>query len=112
MKALKFDNDGPKIQYKDCENHFHLFFNLTLAQEANVEMQFSDVVGAGMRLALNFANTVAITVEIFVSGERISSIAIDMEGSVSKMDNQQLLHVVNKFPHLKFKYIGSHPADL
>ena len=29
-----------------------------------------------------------------------------------KMDNQQLLHVVNRFPHLKFKYLGSFPADL
>ena len=28
------------------------------------------------------------------------------------MDNQQLLHVVNRFPHLKFKYLGSFPADL
>ena len=23
MKALKFDDDGPNIQYKDLENHFH-----------------------------------------------------------------------------------------
>ena len=29
-----------------------------------------------------------------------------------KMDNQQLLHVVNRFPHLNFKYLGSFPADL
>ena len=28
------------------------------------------------------------------------------------MDNQQLLQVVNRFPHLKFKYLGSFPADL
>ena len=28
------------------------------------------------------------------------------------MDDQQLLHVVNRFPHLKFKYLGSFPADL
>ena len=28
------------------------------------------------------------------------------------MDNQQLLHVVNRFPHLKFKYLCSFPADL
>ena len=29
-----------------------------------------------------------------------------------KMDNQQLLHVVNRFPHLNFKYLGSFSADL
>ena len=31
---------------------------------------------------------------------------------LTKMDNQQLLHVVNRFPHLKFKYLGSFPAVL
>ena len=84
MKALKFDDDGPNIQYKDFENHFHLFFDLTSTQEANVEMHFPDVVGAGVRLELYFANNLTNTVELFVSGERISSIAIDKEGSVTK----------------------------
>ena len=84
MKALKFDDDGPNIQYKDFGNHFHLFFDLTSTQEANVEMHFPDVVGAGIRLELYFANNLTNTVELFVSGERISSIAIDKEGSVTK----------------------------
>ena len=84
MKALKFDDDGPNIQYKDFENQFHLFLVLTSTQEANVEMLFPDAVGAGIRLELYFANNLANTVELFVSGERISSIAIDKEGSVTK----------------------------
>ena len=84
MKALKFDDDGPNIQYKDFENNVHLFFDLTSTEEANVEMHFPDVVGAGIRLELYFANNLANTVEFFVSGERISSIAIDKEGSVTK----------------------------
>ena len=29
-----------------------------------------------------------------------------------KMDNRQLLHVVNRFPQLKVKYLGSFPADI
>ena len=33
MKALKFDDDGPNIQYKDIENPFHLFFGLTSTKE-------------------------------------------------------------------------------
>ena len=36
MKALKFYDDDPNIQYKDFENHFHLFIDLTLTQEANL----------------------------------------------------------------------------
>ena len=84
MKALKFDDDSPNIQYKDFENHFHIFFDLTSTQEANVEMHFPDVVGAGIRLELYFANKLANTIEFFVSCECISSIAIDKEGSVTK----------------------------
>ena len=82
MKALKFDDGGPNVQYKDFENHFHLFFDLTSTQEANVEMHFPGVVGAGIRLELYFAYNLANTVELFISGER--SIAIDKEGSVTK----------------------------
>ena len=52
MKALKFDDDGPNIQYKDFENHFPLFFDLTSTQEAIVEMHFPDVFGVGVRLEL------------------------------------------------------------
>ena len=84
MKALKFDDDGPNSQYKDFEKHFYLFFDLTSTQETKVEMHFSDVAGAGIRLELYFANSLTNTVELFVSGERISSIAIDKEGSVTK----------------------------
>ena len=61
----------------------------------------------GVLLANNLANSV----ELFVSCERIGSIVIDQEGSVTKMDNQQL-NVVNRFSHRKFKYLGSFPADL
>ena len=84
MKALKFDDDGPNFQYKCFENHFHLVFDLTSTQEANVEMNFPDVVAAGIRLELYIANDLTNTVELFVSGERKSSIAIDKEGSVTK----------------------------
>ena len=45
---------------------------------------FPDVDGAGFRLELFFANNLTNTVELFVSGERICSIAIDKEGSVTK----------------------------
>ena len=47
-------------------------------------MKFPDVVGAGIRLELYFANILDNTVELFVSGECISSISIDKEGSVTK----------------------------
>ena len=52
MQALKLDDDGPNFQYKYFENYIQLFFNLTSTQEANVELHFPDVVGAGIRLEL------------------------------------------------------------
>ena len=47
-------------------------------------MHFPDVVEAGTRLELYFANNLTNTVKLFVSGERIGSNAIDKEGSVTK----------------------------
>ena len=79
-----FGDDGPNIEYKYFENHFSLFFDLTSTQEANVEMHFPDTVGTRIRLEFYFANNLTITVELFVIGERITSIAIDKEGAVTK----------------------------
>ena len=84
MKALKFDDDGLNIQYKTFENHFHLFFVPTSTQEANVEIHFPDIVGAGFRLELYFANNLTNNVELFVGAEHISSIANDKKGSLNK----------------------------
>ena len=75
-------------------------------------MHFTDVVGAEIHLVLYFANNLANTVELIVIGERISSIAIDTEDQLLKMDNQKFFYVVNRFPLLNFKYLASFPADL
>ena len=50
MEILKFNDDGPNIQYKGFENRSHGFSNLNSTQEANVEKHFPDVIGAGIRL--------------------------------------------------------------
>ena len=111
MNALKIDDDGPNIQYKDFKNLFHLFFNLTSTQEANVEMHFPEVVGAGIRLELYFAIKLTNTVELFVSGERISSIAIDKEGSVTKNGQPTNLTCCQQAPGSKVQITGSFPAN-
>ena len=63
---------------------FQVFFVLTTIQEANLEMHFSDVVGAGIRSKLYFAYIFNNTVALFGSGEFIKSIAIDAGGPVIK----------------------------
>ena len=47
-------------------------------------MHFPDTVCTQIRLEFYFANNLTITVELFVIGERITSMAIDKEGAVIK----------------------------
>ena len=84
MKSLKFFEDGPDIKLSDFPNHYVLVFDLTSTQEAHVQMMYPDVAAASIRLELTFSAALANTTELIVQGERLSTVYIDRERSVSK----------------------------
>ena len=84
MRALKFEEDGPNIPFDNYMDHYVLVFDLTSTQESNVQMYYPDIVGAGLRLEMYFAENLRHTIEVIVLGERLSTVYIDKNGAVVK----------------------------
>ena len=68
-----------------------------------------------MRLELNFTFPLEPVAQLFVLGERMSSVAVEKFGVVgkktSKMDNVSLQQMINRIPFLKYRYRGPFPSD-
>lgn len=84
IRALKFDEDGPGVEFQDFDNHFILAFDLTSTQEAHVHMYFRELLAAPLRLELQFKQALEKVVDVLVLGERLSTIAIDKHRAVHK----------------------------
>ena len=83
-KAMNFQDDFPSIPIDDFKDHYVLVFDLTSMQEATENCHYPELVGGPLRLELNFTNPLENVTEIFVLGERISSVAVDKFGVVGK----------------------------
>ncbi len=84
LKALKFNDDGPGFKKEDYENRYVLAFDLTSTQEANVTMYFPEVLAAPLRVELYFDRSQPEALEIFLLGERLTTVSINDQRSVSK----------------------------
>ena len=84
MEALKFKEDGPNVKLEDYQNHYLLFFDLTSMQESNVELYYPDIVASGLRLELYFSDNLKETVELMITGEKLSTVLIKNTGEVTK----------------------------
>ena len=76
MEALKFKDDGPNVKLVEYEDHYLLFFDFTSMQESNVEVYYPDLVASGIRLELYFRENLKETVEVLVTGDKLSTILI------------------------------------
>lgn len=84
IENLHFDQDGPLIKLSNYENHYYLVFDLTSTQQSNQEIYYPEIVGAPIRVELEFSTNTAAPLELFVLGERFSTIQIDHTGKVLK----------------------------
>ena len=84
MKAMNFQDDIPSIPIVDFKDHYVLVFDLTSMQDATENCQYPELVGEPLRLELNFTNPHENVTELFVLGERMSSVAVDKFGVVGK----------------------------
>ena len=81
MKVMNFQDDMPSIPINNFKDHYVLVFHLTSMQNATKNFQ-SELVGELLRLELNFTFPLEHVTEIIVSGERMSSVAVDKFGVV------------------------------
>ena len=77
MKAMNFEDDIPSIPIDDFKDHYVLVLDLTSMQDAFENCHYPDFVGEPLRLELNFTNPLENVTELFVWGERMSSVAVD-----------------------------------
>ena len=74
---MNFQNDLPSIPIDGFKDHYVPFFDLTSMQDATENCHHPELVGKPLRLRLNFPLLLEHVTEIFVLGERMSSIAVD-----------------------------------
>ena len=84
MKAMNFQDDLPSIPIDNFKNHYVLVFDLTSMQDATENCHYPELVGEPLRLELNFTFRLEYVTELFVLGERMSSVAVDKFGVVGK----------------------------
>ena len=114
MKAMNFQDDIPSMPIDNFKDHYVLVFDLTSMQDATEIYHYPDLVGAPLRLQLNFTSPLEQVTELLVVEERMSLIAVDTFGvlaKTSKMDNVSFQHIINRIPQLKYRYRGSFLFD-
>ena len=85
MKAMNFQDDIPSIPIDNFPDHYVLVFDLTSMQDATEHGHYPKLVGEPLRLELNFGTALEHVTEIFVLGERMSSVPVDKIGVVGKI---------------------------
>ena len=84
IQNLHFDQDGPLIKLDNYENHYYLVFDLTSTLLCNQEIYYPEIVGAPIRIELEFSTNTSTPLELFVLGERFTTVQIDHTGKVLK----------------------------
>ena len=84
IQNLHFDQDGPLIKLDNYENHYYLVFDLTSTLQCNQEIYYPEIVGAPIRVELEFSANTSTPLELFVLGERFTTVQIDHTGKVLK----------------------------
>ena len=84
MKAMNFQGDIPPIPIDNFKDHYVLVFDLTSIQDATGNCHCPELVREPLRLELNFTFPLEHVNELFLLGERMSSVAVDKFGVVRK----------------------------
>ena len=76
--------DIPSIPTDNFKDLYVLVFDLTTMQDTTENSHYPELVGEPLRLELNFTHPLQHVTELFVLGERMSSVAVDKLGDVEK----------------------------
>ena len=83
-KAMNFQDDNPSIPIDNLKDHYVLVLDLKPMQDATENCHYPELDGEPLRLELNFTFPLEHVTELFVLGERMSSVAVDKFGFVGK----------------------------
>ena len=83
-KARNFPEDNPSIPVDNFEDHYVLVLDLTSMQDATERCHYPELTGEPLRLELCFSSPLENVTEVFLLGERMSSVAVDKFGVVGR----------------------------
>ena len=84
MSDLAYIDNGHGISLEDYPNHFIMVFDLTSTQQASHDFIHPELTNCSVSIELKFSAALAHNVEIFIIGEKASTIYIDQARKVSK----------------------------
>ena len=83
MSDLAYIDNGHGISLEDYPNNFIMVFDLTSSQQASHDFILPELTNCSVQIELKFSAALAYNVEIFLIGEKASTIYIDSARKVS-----------------------------
>ena len=100
------------ISLANYDNHYIMAFDLTSTQEASHNFIHPELINCTISIELNFDAGLANNVELLFMRERASTVYVRSDRKITKnMDNLQIMELVNRCKHLKYRFRGIFPAD-
>ena len=84
LKAMNFQDGIPSIPVDNFKDHYVLVFDLTSMRDATVQCHYPELIREPLKLELYFSSPLENVTEVFVLGQRISSVAVDKFRVVGK----------------------------
>ena len=81
---LAYIDNGHGISLSDYPNHFIMVFDLTSAQQASHNCIHPELTNCSISIELKFSAAIPTNIEIFIIGEKASTIFVDTARRVSK----------------------------
>ena len=84
MSDLAYIDNGHGISLSEHPNHFFMVFDLTSTQQASHDFILPEFTSCSISIELKFSAALPSNIEIFIIGEKASTIFIDSARRVSK----------------------------
>ena len=84
MSALAYVENNHGIPLSEFSNHFIMVFDLTSTQEATHVFNYPELTNSSISVQLKFDTALTNNVEVFLLGEKSSTVYIDSASNVSK----------------------------
>ena len=84
LSDLAYIDNGHGIGLEDYQNHFVMVFDLTSTQQASHDFIHPELTNASIAVELKFTKPLPDNIEIFIVGEKASTIYIDSDRKISK----------------------------
>ena len=84
LSDLAYIDNGHGISLQEYTNHFVMVFDLTSTQQASHDFIHPELTNGSISIELKFSSALANNIEIFIVGEKASTIYIDSDRKISK----------------------------